>query len=180
MSFISEKVRKIAEQHKNLECVSILQEAANTIESLSAKLQAANMECQKGNYSIGDLSELIDKFDNENIKGLTEFEQTQVFNALKYLDMYQKVGTIEKFMESKKNMERSAEDCGGWISCKDRLPDVEVSENVKSGICTDKGERFLITDTEGYVHESTFWLSAQEFEDDAIAWMPKPEPYHEP
>lgn len=77
------------------------------------------------------------------------------------------------------DMERSA-DCGGWISCKVRLPDVEASENVKSGICTDNGERFLITDTDGYVYESTFWLSTQEFEDNAIAWMPKPEPYREP
>lgn len=77
------------------------------------------------------------------------------------------------------NMERLA-DCGGWIPCKERLPDVEASENVKSEICTDNGERFLITDTDGYVHESTFWQSAQEFEDDAIAWMPKPDPYHEP
>ena len=77
------------------------------------------------------------------------------------------------------NMERSAEECGGeWISCRDRLPDVEVSENVKTGMCKDNGERFLITDVDGYVYESTFWVAEQRFEDEAIAWQPLPEPYH--
>lgn len=55
MSFISEQVRKIAEQHENLECVSILQEAADTIESLSAKLQAANEELADAKEAIRKL-----------------------------------------------------------------------------------------------------------------------------
>lgn len=157
----------------------IIKQAADTIESISANF--AEMERPKANYSIGDLSELIDKFDNENIKGLTDFEHTQIFNALVYLDMYQRIGTIDAFMELKQNAKRSAEDCcGGWIRCKDRLPDVKSSERTKTGICTDNGESFLITDTEGYVYESTFYAIAQKFEDDAVAWMPKPEPYHEP
>lgn len=66
---------------------------------------------------------------------------------------------------------------GEWIPCKDRLPNIEVSENVKAGFCTDNGRAFLITDSEGYVYESTFWVKAQRFDDDAVAWMPKPEPY---
>ena len=107
------------------ELAAMLDEAANTIESLTAKLAAANLERPKGNYSIGDLSGLIDKFDNEKIKGLTDFEQVQIFNALKYLDMYQKVSTIEKFMELKQNMQRSEEGFGGWIACEDRLPEKE-------------------------------------------------------
>lgn len=56
---------------------------------------------QKDNYNIGDLSELIDKFDNEKIKWITDFEQVQIFNALKDLEMYQKIGTIAEFMELK-------------------------------------------------------------------------------
>lgn len=48
-----------------------------------------------------NLSELIDKFDNEKIKGITSSEQMQIFNALKDLEMYQKVGTIAEFMTLK-------------------------------------------------------------------------------
>lgn len=50
---------------------------------------------------IGNLAELIDKFDNEKISGLTDFEQVQIFNALKDLEMYQKTGLIAEFMELK-------------------------------------------------------------------------------
>lgn len=113
---ISEQVKELREcveecdnplyDMKMKRIAKLMYQAADTIEDLSAKLQAANIESPKGNYSIGDLSELIDKFDNENIKGLTDFECTQIFNALKYLDIYQKVGTIENFIELKQNMER--------------------------------------------------------------------------
>lgn len=48
-----------------------------------------------------NLSELIDKFDNEKIKGIASSEQMQIFNALKDLEMYQKVGTIAEFMTLK-------------------------------------------------------------------------------
>ena len=48
-----------------------------------------------------NLSELIDKFDNEKIKGITSSEQMQIFNALKDLEMYQKVGTIFEFVTLK-------------------------------------------------------------------------------
>lgn len=50
---------------------------------------------------IGNLAELINKFDNEKIKGLTDLEQMQIFNALKDLEMYQKIGSIFEFMELK-------------------------------------------------------------------------------
>ena len=49
----------------------------------------------------GDLTALIEKFDNEKIKGLTDLEQVQVFNALKYLEIYQKIGTIAELMDLK-------------------------------------------------------------------------------
>lgn len=52
---------------------------------------------------IGNLAPLIEKFDNEKIKGLTDFEQVQVFNALKYLEIYQKIGTIAELMDLKNN-----------------------------------------------------------------------------
>lgn len=53
-------------------------------------------------YSVGNMEELINKFDNEKIKGLTDFEQVQIFNALKYLEMYEKIGIIAEFMELKR------------------------------------------------------------------------------
>lgn len=53
-------------------------------------------------YSVGNMEELINKFDNEKIKGLTDFEQVQIFNALKYLEMYEKIGTIAEFTELKR------------------------------------------------------------------------------
>lgn len=48
-----------------------------------------------------DLSELINKFNHEKIEGITDFEQIQIFNALKDLELYQKVGTIAEFMTLK-------------------------------------------------------------------------------
>lgn len=45
-----------------------------------------------------NLSELINKFGNEKIEGITDSEQVQIFNALKDLEMYQKIGTIAEFM----------------------------------------------------------------------------------
>lgn len=51
---------------------------------------------------IENLTTLIQKFDNEKIKGLTDIEQVQVFNALKYLEIYQKIGTVAKLMDLKR------------------------------------------------------------------------------
>lgn len=50
-----------------------------------------------------NLTALIQKFDSEKIKGLTDLEQVQVFNALKYLEMYQKIGTVAELMDLKNN-----------------------------------------------------------------------------
>ena len=63
-----------------------------------------------------------------------------------------------------------------WIPCAERLPIIESP--LKDG-CSDTGHKFLITDSEGFVYESTFWKIANEFEDDAIAWQPLPEKYCE-
>lgn len=57
----------------------------------------------------GGLTGLINKLDNENIAGLTGTEQMQLFNALKYLDMYQKIGTIAEFMDLKNSRKHKSE-----------------------------------------------------------------------
>lgn len=53
------------------------------------------------------VSELIKKLDDEKMKGLTDFEYVQFFDALKDLEMYQKTGTIAEFMELKEASRRN-------------------------------------------------------------------------
>lgn len=47
------------------------------------------------------LNSLISKFDKEKIEGLEDTESMYVFNALKDLELYQKIGTIEEFITYK-------------------------------------------------------------------------------
>lgn len=49
----------------------------------------------------GELKKLIDKLNNEKIDGLNVQEQTQIYNALKDLEIYKKIGTIEQFIAYK-------------------------------------------------------------------------------
>lgn len=123
MNMISEQIKELRDcvlRWQNFEKVSssepfkLLNEAANTIESLSAKLQAANME-------------------------------------------------------------RSAADYGGWIPCSERLP--EESGYYLCTIFCEDGRVLVKTIYFNHLH---MWI-----EDctDVIypnAWMPVPEPYHEP
>lgn len=186
---ISEQVKELREYTSTLyitrdfDLRNMIIKAADTIEILSAKL--ADMERPKANYSVGDLSELIEKFDNENIKGLTDFEHTQIFNALVYLDMYQRIGTIDKFMELKQNVKRSAEDCGGWIPCSERLPKEGVDvlvwyEYFRYGeynrLFQTKGISYTYNGKwSGFVNGQSGWHQLS-----IIAWQPMPEDYHEP
>lgn len=85
--------------------------------------------------------------------------------------------TIESLSAKLADMERSAEDCGGgWIPCKERLPD-------------KKGDYWITYTYESYKHlRKCVGVSA--FIDgkftkcgiNIIAWKPcdTPEPYHEP
>lgn len=79
-------------------------DALERLDEVLKKIGGALSEA-KGMITImnGDLSALIEKFDNEKIKGLTDLEQLQVFNALKYLEIYQKIGTIAELMDLKSN-----------------------------------------------------------------------------
>lgn len=131
--------------------------------------------------SVDDLSKLIDKFDNEKIKGLTDFEHMQVFNALKYLDMYQKIGTIAKLIELKQNADKSDKHYnGGWNSCEDRLPEdddicvlVQVSGKHKNITFENAFELATYEKEEGWILEIyPDWKNPN-----IIAWQPLPEPY---
>lgn len=44
------------------------------------------------------LQTLIDKLNNEKIEGLNFQEHTAIYNALKDLALYQKIGSIEQFI----------------------------------------------------------------------------------
>jgi len=95
--------------------------------------------------------------------------------------LYQAADTIEALSAKLADMERSAEDCGGGIPCKDRLPTKE--ECIKSDC------RFIVSDG-NRVHQGIFdydinhfvWFNCNgtQIDEVSIAWMPLPEPYHEP
>ena len=101
---------------------------------------------------------------NEQIKKLREW-------AVEYDFMFnQAADTIESLSAKLADMERSAEDCGGgWISCKDRLPEKKgwylvYAKNQRPFVAYFKGKIFPLNN---HYHE-------------IIAWQPLPEPYHEP
>ena len=112
MSMISEQVKelRIAAVYKEHSLKTLLEQAADTIESLSAKLQAANME-------------------------------------------------------------RSAEDCGRWIPCKERLPD----ESLDSVIGWDKYRRRCCF----VQYMGGRWILGNDTDSVKItAWQPMPGDYH--
>lgn len=81
--------------------------------------------------------------------------------------------TIESLSAKLADMERSAEDCGGWIECESgKLPDKEV-------ICCDVCGEIII----GYIHETyeseQTGFSAEnshEYMYNCVKWMEKPKP----
>lgn len=140
MSMISEQVKELRKLADDMEKYvgltpkpHILREVADTIESLSAKLQAANME--------------------------------------------------------------QSADCGGWIPCKERLPEKEAKEYIENelggiGYLYPLLLTYRSPNTEK-VHVVRFYWNVYDKEfvnngektcdmDRCIAWQPLPEPYHEP
>lgn len=81
--------------------------------------------------------------------------------------------TIESLSAKLEDMERSVEDCGGWIECESgKLPD-------KEAICCDVCGEIII----GYIHETyeseQTGFSAEnshEYMYNCVKWMEKPKP----
>lgn len=165
MSMISEQVKKLRKLSKYslldewcfAVVVSALNEAADTIESLSAKLQAANME----NSDLISRSALLQEINGE--------ENANADHLMRewYADMVDRQPVA--------NMERTAEDCGGWIPCKERLPELEQDVLLSfRSLDVRVGYR---ANTEGF-----FYVYGEEYVtfENTLAWQPLPEPYHEP
>ena len=134
--------------------------AADTIESLSEKLETANKELERWH---------TDKI-NDKIKNPFACTSTLYCHNCDHKDEY-----IEELEAS--DMERSAEDCDGWILCKVSLPE-EGQEVIlqdyygnreigRFGHNEDYQEGFYIGD----------WFSTS---NNYLAWHEFPEPYHEP
>lgn len=80
------------------------------------------------------------------------------------------------------NMERSAEDCGGWIPCKERLPEndmcvlAQVNGKYKNITFEDAFEFATYIKGEGWTLEEY----PDYYNPNVIAWRKLPEPYHKP
>lgn len=100
----------------------------------------------------------------------------------------QAADTIESLSEKLQaaDMERSAEDCSGWISCKERLPEenefvlvsVQLSENSFKEYETCCG--YLMNGKwYTYTERDFFEVGEMHRTDKVVAWQLLPEPYHD-
>lgn len=118
------------------------------------------------------ISEQINKL-REAVKSYRPYVPYYVIGLL-----HNAADTIEALSAKLADMERSAEDCGdGWIYCGDgnNLPEIERDIILSTrSLDVYKGYR---ANTEGYFYaEGEGYILCE----DVLAWMPQPEPYHEP
>lgn len=170
MSMISEQVkelRKIAFAYgytSNRDMESLLRQAADTIESLSAKLQAANME-RTADAKMIDGNKLLKDLEKETFTA-DLYEHGWDGQTVDYLLC---LGDVKKVIDG---YEQSAEDCGGWILCSERMPD----NNRQVICCFRNGIVRVLVFLNHKFHSTAFSYEKS----DIIAWQPLPEPYHEP
>ena len=91
-------------------------------------------------------------------------------HSLKML-LEQAADTIEALSAKLADMERPAEDFGGWIACKERLPEDERMYLIIAKVL----EKIEIQYVFFQKNMDLFICNGI-----AIAWQPLPEPYHEP
>lgn len=159
-----------------------------------------NAPCPKARCEYCDVKECEKQYDgridrmsiSEQVKELREYADGYkksdfgVDGIVKIL--YQAADTIESLSAKLQaaNMERSAEDCGGgWILCKDRLPEEGVKvlvwfEYFRYGEYNRLFQTIGISYTyngqwSGFVNDSSGWDKLS-----ILAWQPLPEPYYEP
>lgn len=124
---------------------------------------------------------------SEQIKDLRIYEKCKEFPWPTRQIFNEAADTIESLSAKLQaaNMERSAEDCGGWIACKEKLPEDGVDvlvwfEYFRYGeynrLFQTKGISYTFNgEWSGFVNGSSGWQQLK-----IIAWQPLPEDYHEP
>ena len=174
---ISEQVKelRIVAVYKEHSLKMLLEQAADSIESLSAKQENAYYVKRNGKDDV-IVSIMYNKADNKyHFVNLSKnhicacgFETTE--EAIADMEQRKNNGSICDFYL----IERSVEDCGGgWIECESgKIPDKEV-------ICCDVCGEIII----GYIHETyeseQTGFSAEnshEYMYNCVKWMEKPKP----
>lgn len=86
-------------------------------------------------YGDGELQDLISKFDNRKISGLSVKEQTEIYNFLKELQFYRRIGTINDCLELKfEKRENTLLNPIGEYACKfAENHGISISEALKHG-----------------------------------------------
>ncbi len=151
------------------EGVKLANEAVDTIEALSAKLAAATPKRPLEYEEHEDYDEGICPICGEPV--------CHVYAYCPGCGQHLKWGSGTEKSEVV-NIEQSAEDCGGgWIYCGDgkNLPEIERDVLLSTrSLDVYKGYR---ANTEGYFYAEGEGYILYE---NVLAWMPQPEPYHEP
>ena len=124
---------------------------------------------------------------SEQVKELREV--ARMYEGLDGADILREAAdTIESLSAKLADMERSAEDCGGgWIQCKDRLPETSEYMEFAPTPYMKRIEISYMTDTVEYLigfYDGSKWMDKHHnVIKNVIAWKPflkLPEDYHEP
>ena len=189
MSMISEQIenlRRIAKEWNPDTPINpvivTLNQAADTIESLHAKLQAANMERPAETKFNGDLisrNELLRIIDSR----IADYRHDCNDGWQKYADWYEY--DIRPLVRDFQSINAPSYDCGGWIYCGDgnNLPeesgyyDVTIESKINDEIVRT-------TECRCFHKDIKFWAESIEpefaIDETVIAWKNRPEPYHDP
>lgn len=149
---------------------NLLLQAADTIESLSAKLQAANGE--NGNKIVKEIRKKAQELSNQH---WGDDERHLIGKGIQCM-------CVQAENIIKANMERPVGDCDGWIYCGDGKNLPKEKEWYMTTCVVGNGSPFSQElyfdgakfDTEEIEAEYYYTLCK------VLAWQPLPEPYHEP
>lgn len=117
---------------------------------------------------------------SEQVKELREYSNISLYTRESRARelLKEAADTIESLSAKMADIERSEGDCGGgWIYCGDgkNLPEIERDIILSTrSLDVYKGYR---ANTEGYFYAEGEGYILYE---NVLAWMPQPEPYHEP
>lgn len=172
MSMIEQQLKEIrcfAEEYAKdyrWNTADAFRKAADTIEALSAKLAAANMERSDRYYEV--VKELVEQH-NKTFELINKMplEGNEVWHGY----VGEVMQTLGYLIDNMDNLQKHYG--GGWIACEDRLP----KECGKYLIQRENGEiqiaKYKYNTTSEYM---AFWIDYCKVEN-VIAWQPLPEPY---